>query len=121
MTNLHNAPGLSQDLDDYRKFEQNERFNDMFDDGDLGDYALMLRRPDGTETPSFQHGAAIECVLNIHRKLDEVGDVHITGYTVATVLSKSDGGVAYETPQCKRHRFAKKQSAGQGKLFGLPE
>lgn len=70
---------------------------------------------------SFQHGAVIECVLNIHRKLDEVGDVHITGYTVSTVLSKSDGGIAHETPQGKRHRFAKKQRAGQGKLFGLPE
>lgn len=66
---------------------------------------------------SFQHGTVIECVLNIHRKLDEVGDVHITGYTVATVLSKSDGGIAHETSQGKRHRFVKKQAEGQGKLF----
>lgn len=66
---------------------------------------------------SFQHGTVIECVLNIHRKLDEVGDAHITGYKVSTVLSKSDGGIAQETAQGKRHRFAKKQAAGQGKLF----
>lgn len=66
---------------------------------------------------SFQHGSTIKCVLNIHRKLDEVGDVKITGYSVATILSKSDDGTIEETPQGKRHRFGKKQAAGQGKLF----
>lgn len=66
---------------------------------------------------SFQHGSIIDCVLSIHRKLDEVGEIHITGYTVATVFSKSDGGVAQETTQGKRYRFANKQVAGQGKLF----
>lgn len=66
---------------------------------------------------SFQHGSTIKCVLNIHRKFDEVGDVKITGYSVSTVLAKVDGGDAEETPQGKRHRFAKKQGADQGKLF----
>ncbi len=33
------------------EFDQNERFNDMLDDGDLGEYALTLKRPDGTESP----------------------------------------------------------------------
>ncbi|CAM8624266.1 hypothetical protein MCEZEM1_02962 [Comamonadaceae bacterium] len=70
---------------------------------------------------SFQHGALIECVLNIHRKLDEVGDAHITGYTVSTVLSKADRGIAQETAQGKRHRFVKKQAASQGKLFEPPK
>lgn len=50
MTNFEITPGLSQVLDDYREFEQNERFNDRFDEGDIGDYSLMFRRPDGTET-----------------------------------------------------------------------
>lgn len=66
---------------------------------------------------SFQHGSTIKCVLNIHRKFDEVGDVKITGYSVTTVLEKSDDGAAEETPQGKRYRFAKKQGAGQGSLF----
>lgn len=66
---------------------------------------------------SFQHGSTIKCVLNIHRKSDEVGDVKITGYSVATVISKADDGQVEETPQGKRHRFAKRQTAGQGKLF----
>ena len=66
---------------------------------------------------SFQHGSTIKCVLNIHRKFDEVGDVKITGYSVSTVLAKLDDSEAEETPQGKRHRFAKKQAAGQGNLF----
>lgn len=66
---------------------------------------------------SFQHGSTIKCVLNIHRKFDEVGDVKITGYSVTTVLAKLDDGSSEETPQGKRHRFAKKQGAGQGGLF----
>lgn len=32
-------------------FDQNGRFNDMLDDGDLGEYALTLKRPDGAESP----------------------------------------------------------------------
>jgi hypothetical protein len=69
---------------------------------------------------SFQHGSTIECVLNIHRKVDEIGEAVITGYSVTTVLSKSDGGLGQETPQGKRHRFGKRQSEGQGKLFSQP-
>ena len=66
---------------------------------------------------SFQHGSIITCVLNIHRKFDEVGDVKITGYSVATVLAKADDGEVEESPQGRRYRFAKKQGAGQGRLF----
>lgn len=66
---------------------------------------------------SFQHGSTITCVLNIHRKFDEVGDLKVTGYSVATVLSKADDNKAKETPQGKRYRFAKKNGSGQGKLF----
>jgi hypothetical protein len=40
---------------------------------------------------SFANGSTIDCVLNVHRKFDEVGDINITGYSVATVLAKSDG------------------------------
>lgn len=69
---------------------------------------------------SFQHGSMIECVLNIHRKFDEIGDVVVTGFSVSTVISKTEGAVTEETAQGKRQRFAKKQVAGQGKLFEAP-
>lgn len=70
---------------------------------------------------SFQHGSSINCVLNIHRKFDEVGDVKITGYSVSTVLSKSDDGQNVETSQGKRHRFSKRQAASQTTLFEPPQ
>jgi len=69
---------------------------------------------------SFQRGSTIECILNIHRKFDEVGDLAITGYSVATVISKTEGTATEETVQGKRHRFSKKQAANQGKLFETP-
>lgn len=66
---------------------------------------------------SFQHGSTIQCVLNIHRKVDEVGEVVITGYSVATVLATGEGGVMHQTPQGRRHTFTKVQVEGQGSLF----
>lgn len=66
---------------------------------------------------SFANGSTIDCVLNVHRKFDEVGDVNITGYSVATVIAKSDGVTAEETAQGKRYRFNKRLAAGQGHLF----
>lgn len=66
---------------------------------------------------SFANGSTIDCVLNIHRKFDEVGDVNITGYSVATVLAKSDGVTSEETVQGRRHRFNKRLAVGQGHLF----
>lgn len=67
---------------------------------------------------SFQNGSSIECVLNVHRKFDEVGDIHVTGYSVAKVISLSDGTQAIDTPQGKRFRFSKKQERNQTDLFG---
>lgn len=66
---------------------------------------------------SFVNGSTIDCVLNIHRKLDEVGDINVTGYSVATVLAKSDGIASEETVQGKRYRFNKRLAASQGHLF----
>ena len=66
---------------------------------------------------SFQHGSCINCVLQIHRKFDELGDVVVTGYSVATVIDKTDGGVAVETAQGKRHRAIKPLIKNQQNLF----
>lgn len=69
---------------------------------------------------SFQNGSAIECVLHVHRRFDEVGDIEVTGYSVATVLAKSDGIAAVETAQGKQYRQAKALTSSQGKLFDGP-
>lgn len=57
---------------------------------------------------SFQSGSTIDCVLNINRKFDEVGNVSITGYSVDTVLATSDNVASEETSQGRRHRFNKR-------------
>lgn len=66
---------------------------------------------------SFQRGSTITCVLNIHRKFNEVGEVSITGYSVVTVISKADGAKIEETVQGKRHRFERAKSKNQRTLF----
>lgn len=69
------------------------------------------------EEVSFQHGSIIECVLNIHRKIDEIGDIVVTGYSVVTVIKKSDGAMTFETNQGKRHLARRKDAEDQINLF----
>ncbi|MDO6834669.1 hypothetical protein Q4596_03490 [Pseudoalteromonas carrageenovora] len=69
------------------------------------------------EVISFKHGTTIECVLLIHQKLDEAGEVQITGYSVSTVIRKIDSGEELETLQGKKYKFNKKQVDAQADLF----
>ena len=66
---------------------------------------------------TFQSGAIISCVLEKGRKLDEVGEVKYTGYTVTVVQGKEDKGIWEETPQGKRYKFTKRQKDNQNDLF----
>src|SRR5699024_10270951 len=66
---------------------------------------------------SFKNGSRIVCVLKIHRKLDEAGEVKITGYSVDTVLEVSDGENLKETLGGKTHKQAKEMRDNQGSLF----
>lgn len=69
----------------------------------------------------FQHGTRLSCVLNIHRKYDEIGEVIITGYSVSTVLEHSDTGVSFvETAQGRGYRQAKALRDSQGDMFNEP-
>ncbi|EPI2121346.1 hypothetical protein ACS5FI_002877 [Vibrio parahaemolyticus] len=70
-----------------------------------------------TEQISFTHGAAIKCVLHIHRKLDEVGDVVVTGYSVDTVIENGQESVFQETMQGKKYRHQKALKDAQQDLF----
>ncbi|EOK5956616.1 hypothetical protein ACM6XY_000349 [Vibrio parahaemolyticus] len=69
------------------------------------------------ERISFQHGSAIKCALNIHSKLDEVGEVVITGYSVDTVLENINGQKVSQTPQGLAYRHKRTLEKGQGDLF----
>jgi hypothetical protein len=66
----------------------------------------------------FQHGTKIRCVLNIHRKYDELGEISITGYSVVTVLDQSEGGTEFlETPQGRTYRHTKSLRDSQQDMF----
>lgn len=68
----------------------------------------------------FQHGTQIRCVLKIHRKFDEIGDVVITGYAVTTVLELSQDEIGFiETKHGKKYKQNKKQSDGQIDIFNI--
>lgn len=69
------------------------------------------------EEVSFQHGSGINCVLQISRKFNALGDVVSTSHSVVTVIEKTDGASTYETPQGKKHRAYKKYNENQANLF----
>lgn len=73
------------------------------------------------EEISFQHGSIIECVLSIQRKFDEIGDVVITGYSVSTVIRKTDGATSFETAQGRRYKAHKKFNEDQQDLFQVAQ
>src|SRR5699024_12752690 len=62
---------------------------------------------------SFKNGSRIVCVLKIHRKLDEAGEVKITGYSVDTVLEVSDGENLKETLGGKTHKRSEERRVGK--------
>jgi hypothetical protein len=66
----------------------------------------------------FQHGTHLLCVLNIHKRYDELGEISVTGYSVATVLEQSEGGTTFvETPQGRGYRHTKVLRESQGDMF----
>src|SRR5690606_31040200 len=66
---------------------------------------------------SFKNGSAITCVLLIHKKVDELGDIVTTGYSVEVVLDTFESGIAEETLQGRRYRHTKKTIESQNDLF----
>lgn len=67
---------------------------------------------------SFKNGSEIVCVLLIHKKIDELGEVVTSGYSVDVVLENIESGLPKETPQGKRYRHTQKLFEAQNDLFG---
>jgi len=65
----------------------------------------------------FKNGTCIDCILEISRKMSNLGEIQNSGYTVLTVLRKHDEDITTETPQGKRHRIKKDMETKQLKLF----
>lgn len=66
---------------------------------------------------SFKNGDGIVCVLHIHKKLDEIGEVVTAGYSVEVVLENVQSGMTTETAQGRRFRHTKKLQDGQSDMF----
>jgi hypothetical protein len=66
---------------------------------------------------SFKNGSEIVCILFIYKKIDELGDIATSGYSVEVVLENIESGQSKETPQGKRHRHTQKFIEAQKSLF----
>ena len=104
------SPVLKEGNYKWKGVYQDNPISFSMNDGEFKDSVLR-------EEISFQHGSIIECVLCIHRKFDEIGDVDITGYSVATVIRKTDGAASIETIQGRRYKAHKKFKKDQQNLF----
>lgn len=65
----------------------------------------------------FKNGTFIECVLEKSIKMNEVGEIYTTAYSVLTVLKKHYENIVEETPQGKKYRQEKEADKQQLKLF----
>jgi hypothetical protein len=65
----------------------------------------------------FKNGTFIDCILEIQRKIDDLGNVFNSNYSVLTVLRQHDEIASFETPQGKKIRKQKEADKMQLKLF----
>jgi hypothetical protein len=65
----------------------------------------------------FKNGTFIDCVLEISRKINEVGEIFNSSFSVVTVLKKHYENIVIETPQGKKYRQEKEAEKNQLKLF----
>tara|TARA_Y100000034_G_C6893641_1_gene411564 strand:+ start:1692 stop:2642 length:951 start_codon:yes stop_codon:yes gene_type:complete len=66
---------------------------------------------------NFRAGTFIKCVLNIHRELDEIGEIKIKGYSVPTVIEIIDGTKVQKTLQGQAFLQAKTMRDNQSDMF----
>lgn len=64
----------------------------------------------------FHTGFFIECVLKIDRKINDVGVVEDSDFSIVTVLGKIEDNKVIETEQGKRYKRIKKDLGNQGRL-----
>jgi hypothetical protein len=65
----------------------------------------------------FKNGTFIDCVIKIDRKIDDLGNVFNSNYSVKTVLKQHNEGISIETIQGKKYREKKEANLNQTKLF----
>lgn len=65
----------------------------------------------------FKSGLYIECIMEIKKRVNDIGIVENYDYSVATVLGIVTDGKTIETEQGKRYKRNQKDLGNQGKLF----
>lgn len=65
----------------------------------------------------FKNGTFIDCILEKSRKINEIGEIYTSAYSVLTVLKKHYENIVEETPQGKKYRKEKEADKQQLKLF----
>lgn len=71
-----------------------------------------------SQSVPFKNGTRIQCILESTRKMSELGEIVVTGYSVTTVTNKQDDQVTVETPQGKVVKKKKEKEMQQLDLFG---
>lgn len=66
-----------------------------------------------SDKESFINGTYIECVLEICRKINNLGEIKNSGYTVLTVIKKDDGAASILTKQGKLYKAAQEEKKRQ--------
>lgn len=100
------APVLGQGRYKWKGIWQGQNINFAMCDKDFKQSVLNQKM-------SFKSGSIIRCILSVRSKLDHIGDIVITGYSVETVLSF---GID-DTPQGRAHRHQSNLEKAQGDLF----
>ncbi|MHB8261509.1 MAG: hypothetical protein ACYDCN_13005 [Bacteroidia bacterium] len=67
---------------------------------------------------SFKSGSFIDCIIEVSRKIDDLGNIYNSNYAVLTVLRKHEEGISTETPQGKQYKKKKEADRNQINLFG---
>ena len=66
---------------------------------------------------SFKNGVSLQCILEISKKMNEIGDIYVSNYSVATVVSYNDSGKNIQTIQGKEYLREKSERENQMDLF----
>lgn len=66
---------------------------------------------------SFTNGISLKCVMEISKKMNEIGEIYVYNYSVITVISYHLGENIFETRQGKNYYARKDSDSRQMKIF----
>lgn len=104
------SPVLKEGKAKWKGIYEGEHISFAMDDHDFK-YSVL------SQQVAFKNGSEIICAMRIHRKINELGEVITSGYSVSLVIEKIEAGLSEETHQGRRHKHAKKLIASQKDLF----